>query len=61
MTFPVYVEQVCHGIVSQSTDPLAGGERSGGFDQCTNAERQDRDQLRKEWLSPGKIDAGECK
>ena len=22
----LHVEQVCHGIVSQSTDPLAGGE-----------------------------------
>jgi limonene 1,2-monooxygenase len=35
----LHIEQVCHGIVSRSTDPLAGGEPAVG---------RDLDQLRKE-------------
>jgi hypothetical protein len=56
----LHVEQVCRGIVSQSTDPLAGGEPTVGFDQCMDAERQDREQLQKEWPTFSADDKKHC-
>jgi len=56
----LHVEQVCRGIVSQSTDPLAGGEPTVGFDQCMEAERQDREQLQKEWPTFSADDKKHC-
>jgi len=56
----LHVEQVCHGIVSQSTDPLAGGEPAAGFSRCMDAERQDREQLRKEWPTFSSDDKRHC-
>jgi hypothetical protein len=54
------VEQLCHGIASQSADPLAQGEPSVGFERCMEAERQDREQLRKVWSSFAPEDRRHC-
>ena len=54
------VEQLCRGIASQSADPLAQGEPSVGFERCMEAERQDREQLRKVWSSFAPDDRRHC-
>jgi len=54
------VDQLCHGIANQSADPLAGGEPSVGFDRCMEAERQDREQLRKVWSNFAPEDRRHC-
>jgi len=43
------VRQLCRGIASQSTDPLAGGEPTVTFDRCMSGEQADREQLKKVW------------
>jgi len=54
------VRQLCHGIASQSFDPLAGGEPSVTFDTCMQAERDDRDQLKKVWSQFSAADKKNC-
>ena len=54
------VEQLCRGIVSMSADPLAGGEPSVTFERCMQAERADREQLRKEWSTFSPDDKKHC-
>jgi len=54
------VEQLCRGIASQSADPLAGGEPRVGFERCMEAERQDREQLKKVWSSFAPEDRRHC-
>jgi hypothetical protein len=43
------VKQLCRGIASQATDPLAGGEPTVTFDRCMNGEQADREALKKVW------------
>jgi hypothetical protein len=43
------VQQLCHGIATLSNDPLARGEPSVGYDRCMDAEKQDRERLKKVW------------
>jgi hypothetical protein len=43
------VRQLCRGIASQATDPLAGGEPTVTFDRCMSGEQADREELKKVW------------
>lgn len=54
------IELLCRGIVSQGLDPLAGGEPKVAFDQCMQAEKDDREQLKKEWPTFSSDDKKHC-
>ena len=54
------VAQLCHGIASQSFDPLAGGEPTVTFETCMQAEHDDREQLKKEWSGFAAADRKNC-
>ncbi len=45
----LHVEQLCHGIASQSSDPTTANYPAVSFERCMQAEREDRDQLQKQW------------
>ena len=45
----LHVEQLCHGIASQQADPMAENYPAVSFERCMQAEREDRDQLQKQW------------
>ena len=54
------VEQLCHGIVNQSSDPLEAGTRSVSFNECIQAEQEDREQTIKEWPTFSAADKKLC-
>ena len=54
------VKQLCVGIASQSTDPLAGGYPKVDFDRCMSAERDDREELTKVWSTFSASDKIHC-
>ena len=56
----LHIDELCRGIVSQSTDPLAGGEPTVTFEQCMTAEQDDRAQLKKEWPTFSAADKKHC-
>jgi hypothetical protein len=46
----LHVEQLCRGIASQSSDPLmAEAYPAVSFERCMQAERDDREQLQRQW------------
>jgi hypothetical protein len=45
----LHVEQLCRGIASQQSDPMAENYPAVSFQRCMDAEREDRDQLQKQW------------
>lgn len=47
----LHVDQLCHGIASQQADPNAENYPAVSFQRCMDAERDDRDQLQKEWAT----------
>jgi hypothetical protein len=47
----LHVEQLCRGIASQSSDPMAENYPAVSFERCMQAEREDRDQLQKQWAT----------
>ena len=54
------VKQLCRGIASQATDPLAGGEPTFTFDRCMSGEQADREALKKVWLTFSVDDRKHC-
>ncbi len=54
------IKQLCTGIASQSSDPLAGGYPKVEFDRCMSAERDDREQLTKAWPAFSASDKKHC-
>jgi hypothetical protein len=52
------VAQVCHGITNQSDFQEGLGNVS--FDQCIQAEQDDRDTMIKEWSTFSADDKGHC-
>jgi hypothetical protein len=47
----LHVEQLCRGIASQQADPMAENYPAVSFQRCMDAERDDRDQLQKQWAA----------
>lgn len=47
----LHVEQLCRGIASQQADPMAENYPAVSFQRCMDAEREDRDQLKKQWTT----------
>jgi hypothetical protein len=45
----LHVDQLCHGIASQQADPMAENYPAVSFDRCMQAEREDREELQKQW------------
>lgn len=45
----LHVEQLCRGIASQSSDPMAENYPAVSFERCMQAEREDREQIQKQW------------
>jgi hypothetical protein len=56
----LHVEEICHGIVSQSGYGLTAGDPKVAFNQCMDAEAQDRESLKKEWSSFSADDKRHC-
>jgi hypothetical protein len=54
------VKQLCRGIASQATDPLAGGEPTVTFDRCMSGEQSDREALKKVWSTFSVDDKKHC-
>jgi hypothetical protein len=54
------VKQLCRGIASQATDPLAGGEPTVTFDRCMSGEQADREALKKAWSTFSVDDKKHC-
>jgi hypothetical protein len=54
------VEPLCHGIVTQGLDPMAGGEPSVSYARCIEAEGADRQTLKKEWSTFSTDDKRHC-
>jgi hypothetical protein len=54
------VKQLCRGIASQATDPLAGGEPTFTFDRCMSGEQADREALKKAWSTFSVDDKKHC-
>ena len=54
------VKQLCRGIASQATDPLAGGEPTVTFDRCMSGEQADREALKKVWSTFSGDDKKHC-
>jgi len=54
------VKQLCRGIASQATDPLAGGEPTVTFDRCMSGEQADRTALNKVWSTFSADDKKHC-
>ena len=54
------VKQLCRGIASQATDPLAGGEPTVTFERCMSGEQTDREALKKVWSTFSVDDKKHC-
>src|SRR6202035_2736979 len=54
------VKQLCRGIASQATDPLAGGEPTVTFARCMSGEQADREALKKVWSTFSGDDKKHC-
>src|SRR3984893_2972800 len=54
------VRQLCHGIASQATDPLAGGEPNVTFARWMRGEQADREELKKVWSTFTADDKKHC-
>ena len=54
------VTKICRGIASQSTDPMANNYPMVSFEQCMQDEKEDRQQLVKEWSSFSSEDKRHC-
>ena len=56
----LHVEQLCHGIASQQADPMAENYPAVSFERCMQAEREDRDQLQKQWAGYSSEEKAHC-
>jgi len=54
------VAGLCHGIASQSSDPMSSNYTKVSFDECMKAEHEDREQLAKEWSTFSAADKTHC-
>ena len=54
------VEQLCRGIASQSSDPMAENYPQVSFERCMRAEQEDRETLQKEWSAFTPDDKKHC-
>jgi len=54
------VQPLCHGIVSQGDAPLQTGDRSVTIGECMNAEKVDRESIKKEWSTFSADDKMHC-
>lgn len=56
----LHVEQLCRGIASQQADPMAENYPAVSFERCMQAEREDRDQLQKQWAGYSSEEKRHC-
>jgi|SRR5215472_531695 len=57
----LHVEQLCRGIASQSADQvMAEAYPTVSFERCMQAERDDRDELEKQWAGFPSDDKRHC-
>lgn len=57
----IHVEQLCHGIANQSADQImAEAYPAVTFERCMQAERDDREELQKQWAGFASDDKRHC-